>query len=79
MSVQVHLSLVGPCAAVEMEEAVAVGAQISTSVTQNDGCRLPVIMVITHGLRIKRQSEEVKRRTKCTIALIVLYSTLEAY
>lgn len=60
MCVQVHLSLVGPCAAVEMEEAVAVSAQVSTSITQNDGCRLPVIMVITHGLRIKRQGEEVK-------------------
>lgn len=60
MGIHVHLSLVGPSAAVEMEEAVAVGAQVSTCITQNDGCRLPVVMVITHGLRTKHQGEEVK-------------------
>lgn len=60
MSARVHLSLVGTCAPVEMEEPVTVSAQVSTCITQNDGCRLSVVMVITHGLGNKSQGEEVK-------------------
>lgn len=62
MSAEVYLSLVGTCAPVEMEEAVAVSAQVSTCITQNNGCRLSVVMVITHRLGIKSQGEEVKSR-----------------
>lgn len=40
----------GASASVQMEEAVTVGTQVTTHVTQDDGCCLAVIMVIAHGL-----------------------------
>lgn len=53
-----NLSLMRSCTAVQVEEAVAVSAQVATHVTQDDGSSLPVIMIITHGL--EERSEERK-------------------
>lgn len=44
------LSLMRACPSVQVEEAVAVGAEVSTHVAQDDGCCLPVVMIVTHGL-----------------------------
>lgn len=44
------LSLMRSCAAVEVEEAVAVCAQVATHVTQDYGSSLTIVMVITHRL-----------------------------
>lgn len=46
----VYLSLVGPCTSVQVKEAVTVGTQVATYVTQNDGRRLTVVVIIAHGL-----------------------------
>lgn len=48
-----NLSLVRACASVQVEEAVTVGAEVATHVTQDDGCCLTIIMVVTHGLWIE--------------------------
>lgn len=50
--VNTNLSLVRACASVQVEEAVTVGAKIATHVTQDDGCCLAIVMVVTHGLWI---------------------------
>ncbi len=49
-STSTNLSLVRARASVQVEEAVAVGAEVATHVAQDDGCRLTVVMVVTHGL-----------------------------
>lgn len=53
----VNLSLVRARASVQMEESVAVGAQVATHVAEDDGCRLAIIMVVTHGLW--REEDEI--------------------
>lgn len=53
-----NLSLVRARASVQVEEAVTVSAEVATHVTQDDGCRLTVIMVVTHGLWT--EEEEIK-------------------
>lgn len=45
------LSLVRARASVQVEKAVAVSAEVAAHVAQDDGCRLAVIVVVTHGLR----------------------------
>lgn len=45
-----NLSLVRARASVQVEEAVAVGAEVSTHVAQDDGRCLAVVVVVTHGL-----------------------------
>lgn len=52
-----NLSLVRSCASVQVEEAVTVGAEVATHVTQDDGCCLSIIMVVTHGLW--KEEEEI--------------------
>lgn len=44
------LSLMRACPSVQVEEAVAVGAEVTTNVTQYDGCCLTIIVIVTHGL-----------------------------
>lgn len=44
------LSLVRARASVQVEEAVAVSAQVATHVAQDDGCRLAIIVVVAHWL-----------------------------
>lgn len=39
------------CAPVQVEEAVTVSAKVPTYVTQDDGCCLTIIVVVTHGLQ----------------------------
>jgi len=48
-----HLSLVRARASVQVEEAVAVGAEVAARVTQDDGRRLAVVVIVTHGLRTR--------------------------
>lgn len=45
-----NLSLVRACASMQVEEAVTVSAEVATHVTQDDGCSLAIVMVVTHGL-----------------------------
>lgn len=42
-----YLSLMGSCFAVQMQISVAFSAQITTTVAQNDGWSLTVVVVIT--------------------------------
>lgn len=46
-------------ASVQVEEAVAVGAQVAAYVAQDDGRGLTVVVVVTHGLHF--QDGDVKR------------------
>lgn len=48
-----NLSLVRARASVQVEEAVTVSAEVATHVTQNDGCCLTIVMVVTHRLWIE--------------------------
>lgn len=50
MAFKTDLSLMRARPSVEVEEAVAVGAEVATHVAQDDGCRLTIIMIVTHGL-----------------------------
>lgn len=49
-----NLSLVGACAPVEVEEAVAVRAQVATDVAEDDSRSLAVVVVVTHGLQVQK-------------------------
>ena len=48
-----NLSLVRACASVQMEEAVTISAEVATHVTQDDGCCLTIVVIVTHRLWIK--------------------------
>lgn len=50
MEMGVYLSLVGAGAAVQMKKTVTVGTQVSTHITQDDGCSLTIVMIVTHRL-----------------------------
>lgn len=45
----------GACTPVQVEEAVAVGAEVAAHVAQDDGCCLTIIMVVTHWLQTERK------------------------
>lgn len=53
-----NLSLVGAGPSVQVQEPVTVSAEVSTQVTQYDGCCLPIVMVVTHGLRMEAYNDE---------------------
>jgi len=54
-NLKADLSLVRACASVQMEEAITVSAKVATHVTQYDGCRLTIIVVVTHGLWVGQE------------------------
>lgn len=53
LAADTHLSLVRARASVQVEEAVAVGAKVAAHVTQDDGRRLAVIVIVAHRLWIR--------------------------
>lgn len=46
-------------ASVQVEEAVTVGAEVATHVTQDDGCCLTIIVVVTHGLWVEAEENHL--------------------
>lgn len=44
------LSLMRAGPSVQVEEAVTVGAEVTTNITQDDGCCLTIVVIVTHGL-----------------------------
>ncbi len=50
---EADLALVRPRAAVQVQEAVAVGAQVPALRAQDDGQRLPVVVVVARRLKNK--------------------------
>lgn len=44
------LSLMRAGPSVQVEEAIAVGAEVTTNITQDDGCCLTIIVIVAHRL-----------------------------
>lgn len=59
MAFKTDLSLMRARPSVEVEEAVAVGAEVATHVAQDDGCCLTIIMIVTHGLRQSTKTSDL--------------------
>lgn len=55
----------------QVEEAVAVSAEVATHVTQDDSCCLAVIMVVTHGLWIEEEEINLLSSDYLSIFFIV--------